>query len=280
MNASKITNMPKIDNEVVTKHLVVKYYYYDREKTDDLYFSLPKYDFLIPLSASPNLLLGDKMTFGIRGAIYPVLPNVMHGIKGRMYGLEFYELRLSDTLLEEVLASKQIEHIDLSQSFVATKLLFNLINDIFVAKESKDDGLLEALALAIVHELVNSLVNPLKDPLILTAQMDERIMETIEYISNHYNENLSIPFLSKRLNYSNEHFIRLFKQETNETPIAFITRLRLSKAKELFQTTDYSTEKIAAMTGFCSANSLSVLIRKHYHISIKELRKRKRTHTS
>lgn len=85
----------------------------------------------------------------------------------------------------------------------------------------------------------------------------ENIKSVINYIQNNYQENITIQLLAERINVSQGHFCRLFKQYTMKTPIQYINQYRLSKAMELLQTTDRKILDIALDTGF---NSLSYFI--------------------
>lgn len=76
------------------------------------------------------------------------------------------------------------------------------------------------------------------------------IAKALDYISQHYCENISIQELADRLHLNYNYFSRLFKQETGVAPIQFITAMRVKKAEHLLKYTSLSVSEIARTVGF------------------------------
>lgn len=70
------------------------------------------------------------------------------------------------------------------------------------------------------------------------------------YIDAHPGEDLDLKRLSEEARLSKYHFARLFKEETGQTPWAYVQRARIRRAKKLLATTDASLAEIALRTGF------------------------------
>lgn len=82
------------------------------------------------------------------------------------------------------------------------------------------------------------------------APTDLLIGRVQSYIDAHPGENLSLERLSEEARLSKYHFARLFKEETGQTPWAYVQRARIRRAKQLLATTDASLAEIALRTGF------------------------------
>ncbi len=82
------------------------------------------------------------------------------------------------------------------------------------------------------------------------TQKIEKIKLAIQYILEHYNEDLPIQTLADLLQYSEYHFIRFFKEQTGSTCIQYINTIRLQKACELLLSTPLSITEIALEVGF------------------------------
>ncbi|MBD3241222.1 MAG: AraC family transcriptional regulator, partial [Chitinivibrionales bacterium] len=65
------------------------------------------------------------------------------------------------------------------------------------------------------------------------ASMDRRIRETIAYVREHYPQRLTVAALARRCALSPSRFAHLFRSQTGSSPIAYIERLRISRAQEL-----------------------------------------------
>jgi transcriptional regulator GlxA family with amidase domain len=66
----------------------------------------------------------------------------------------------------------------------------------------------------------------------------------------HLDQPISLPELAAVCGISVSHFTRAFRQATSRSPHAFLTDLRLQKAKELLEQTHLSIASIALSCGF------------------------------
>jgi len=69
---------------------------------------------------------------------------------------------------------------------------------------------------------------------------------------------LTVEDLAHRAKMSRRTLLRHFKQATGTTPVKWLTRERVARARELLETTDASMESIAAQSGFGTAQSMRV----------------------
>ena len=79
---------------------------------------------------------------------------------------------------------------------------------------------------------------------------DNRIHQTMVYIRKHLDSRLDIDQLADKACMSKDHYIRVFKKETGETPNVYITKRRLEKAELALVTSDLSIKSIAQMLGY------------------------------
>lgn len=86
-------------------------------------------------------------------------------------------------------------------------------------------------------------------------------------LENYMNKELSVELVCKHLHMSTAYFSTFFKKEVGKTCIAYITDLRLEKALDLLNKTDYKTYIIAEMVGYPEQNYFSYVFKKKYGIS-------------
>lgn len=85
----------------------------------------------------------------------------------------------------------------------------------------------------------------------------------LEYINSHFAEGaVSVDMLAKLCGMSDTYFRRLFVGEYGTTPQQYISRLRLTAARELLQSGYYSVSEIASRCGFNSISYFSAFIKK------------------
>lgn len=98
-------------------------------------------------------------------------------------------------------------------------------------------------------ELLLQLVSDFRSQ-VVTGSTTMAIESTIEYMVNHYNEDLSLADLAALAGLSVSHYSRLFKQYASYSPIDYLTHLRMDRAKELLVLSDYKLKAIAESVGY------------------------------
>ena len=93
------------------------------------------------------------------------------------------------------------------------------------------------------------------------------IREAENYIRFHYDSDISINALARRLNITTEYFSRLFKSETGMTPQSMIIKYRIEKACSLLKCTALTVAEIASCVGIHEQRNISNLFRLHMNCS-------------
>lgn len=101
----------------------------------------------------------------------------------------------------------------------------------------------------------------------------ELINQSIDYIIQHFGENISVLDVAEHFHFSEFYFSRLFKAITGESVYAFIKRLKLDQsAVDIKLTKNKKITDIGLDYGYSSSN-FSSAFRKHHRISPAEFRK-------
>lgn len=105
----------------------------------------------------------------------------------------------------------------------------------------------------------------------------EIIEKARNYIQNNYqNEDMSLQSVASNVNVSSNHFSAIFRKETGETFIEYLTNVRMEKAKELLICTSMKTSEVGFEVGYKDPHYFSYIFKKIQGMSPKEYRKLKK----
>jgi len=88
------------------------------------------------------------------------------------------------------------------------------------------------------------------------------VKQAVQYIDTHYFEEINLSSLSQQFNVESSYFSKMFRQETGENPMVYITRLRMEKAKEYMKNKGINLTEIAFMVGYDDYTYFSRVFRK------------------
>ena len=98
---------------------------------------------------------------------------------------------------------------------------------------------------------------------------NDYILQAQLYIQSHLNEKITLKEVADLLHLNASYFSRLFKKETGESFIEFVTRMKMEKAKELLDNSTRSVEQIAIEVGFDSKSYFFKTFKKQFGMSPK-----------
>ena len=83
-----------------------------------------------------------------------------------------------------------------------------------------------------------------------------------EYIADHYNKQISLDLVAEHLHVNPEYFSREFKKEFGENFIDYLTRFRITKAKELLREENRKAVDVCYLVGFNNIKYFTKLFKK------------------
>ncbi len=99
-----------------------------------------------------------------------------------------------------------------------------------------------------VHYLYNYLYSKL---------MENCTAPSIRYISEYYHLPITVGQLAKMESYNVTYYSDWFKQQTGFSPSFYLRCIRMGRAKELLERTEYSVMEIAVMVGYSSNSTFT-----------------------
>lgn len=94
-----------------------------------------------------------------------------------------------------------------------------------------------------------------------------RIQKMMDYIHNHYDENIGLIDIADSINVSKSEALRCFRSVLDTTPIIYLTEYRLSCAQKMLLKGEDSILEIALKSGFDSGSYFSKVFKKYIGLS-------------
>lgn len=152
-----------------------------------------------------------------------------------------------------------------------------LLNRIIKERENTEPGseflnyllvleLFVLLSRALKMEWENSIKN--KSP-----KLKELIGISINYIHNNFERDISLGDIAKFVFLSPSYFTRAFKEETDMSPISYLLKVRIDRAKELLSDTGLKISDIALSVGFSNQQRFNEMFKKYTRLTPLQYRK-------
>lgn len=161
-----------------------------------------------------------------------------------------------------------------ARAFPVSPRLVDVLKEFVTEYEERAPGhekLLEAGALKITHLLIRAVLGLSRPNEKVGQRMS--ISRAIEYFHGHLGERVSVQDLSYIANLSPSHFTRIFKQETNMSPVEYMLRTRLEYAKRMLRSDEKTLTQIAMDCGFNSSSYFAQCFLRAHGIPPSEFRK-------
>ena len=100
--------------------------------------------------------------------------------------------------------------------------------------------------------------------------------QVIDYINEHYTEDISSASLSRQFGHDEAYFCRKFKKHTGLTIMKYIQILRIEKARMLLTETEQAVLDIAASCGFSDTAYFNKCFKNIYRVTPTQMRQRAR----
>jgi len=92
------------------------------------------------------------------------------------------------------------------------------------------------------------------------------------WLDQHLADRYDLALVSAACNVSTRTLLRRFREETGETPLNYLQRSRVRRARHLLESTDRSISSIAAQVGYHDASTFARLFARHVERSPRDYR--------
>ena len=142
------------------------------------------------------------------------------------------------------------------------------IREIYTEWKQQKEGyplMIKANILRILTMLIRTYQDESKSEEMLKEKKNamKRLEQVISYIDTHYSEKITLDEVAAAAYMSSNYFSSYFRKVTGISFSEYVTRIRISHARELLRDTDKSVTEIAMECGFHNISNFYRLYKKH-----------------
>ncbi|MDP5031609.1 MAG: AraC family transcriptional regulator [Paraglaciecola sp.] len=209
----------------------------------------------VPLPLECEAFVEDDQA--ILGLSIDVPPSLLHELVNLLY-------------LEQGLQSNNKQVLECGLKAAKLDMAFQL-SCIRLLDALKDKTASTILGPGLIREIVYQvLVGPQRHTLLGLAQYEghyARIAKALNRVHVDYSKEISVEALASEANMSVSAFHRAFRQVTMESPLQYLKKVRLGKAKELIHVGGKRTNEVANLVGYSSPSQFSREFKRHFNQS-------------
>lgn len=224
--------------------------------------------------------------------LYMIPPFTMHSYECTnhftLYYIHIYDNQKSDySILEDLMYPVEIKAKNIDELLVERLFTINpdsALNHNDPKKYDNTTNLIKTInnqTNRATHELLetNGILFQLLSHFMVYSKdkydiVDNRILRVVKYIRNNIHKDISIEELKDMCCLSKDHFIRLFKNELQETPTQYIIQRKIERAQLMLITSDLLIKDIAYELSFENVSYFNRLFKKATGLTPSDYRKR------
>ena len=173
-----------------------------------------------------------------------------------LFPLEFVSFQTDDALEEDIfepLRQKKIRFPQKIEDERLRKQLIDIVRKIVLINSEKRNGY-QLRTRILLLELIEDMIveNCFEQTDIRNATEMQR--ELITFVQKHYTDKITLSMLAKEFHLSEKYISWYFKERFSISFIQYVSYLRMTRAKDLLNTTDLPITEIALICGYPSVN--------------------------
>lgn len=210
--------------------------------------------------------------------------NILHQVKQFMschyksfvfpdYFLKFYFGSPAGVFVDSISENENLEFYHFTGQNEWENTVLNLLKKLTEMEEKKTEFYPYEVLLTLSTLWLTFRKNILLPPQHQENIVSIRMQKFLNYIANHYAEDISLESLAKSGNVGKSECLRCFKASLQTTPYKYLMEYRLSKAADLLKTTDLPIGVISENVGFHQMSHFGKCFKEKTGYSPKDYRK-------
>lgn len=225
------------------------------------------FSLIIFYSGFPTTQISGQDFFPRTKSMLIINPNQPHGARHRdgpspLYHPLYLDTTLLDGVAEAMGGRGQVEFKN--SVYPHAPELLNLVS--LYLQEASFESPGSALALTSIETMLAVAMLrhlPSNQRLRSNGYADRRsVKKAMDYMEQNYYRNMTLDEMAQTVNYSPYHFIRIFKNETGQTPSEYFLDLRIKKAAEMLKAKTHTVTEVCYACGFNNSSHFATVFKR------------------
>lgn len=183
-----------------------------------------------------------------------------------VYWLHFTGSEASALTKEAGFSENQVLYTGISSKY--QELFLSVIREVQLTRPS-----FEELSALYLKQLFLLLIRVREEGGVKKTEIQKEMEKAVRFFHENLAKNIEVEAFAKQLHMSTCWFIRSFREYAGMPPGRYLTDIRIRKAKELLESTDYSVGEIGGIIGYENPLYFSRIFKKTAGVSPAEYRK-------
>ncbi|MDI3311452.1 MAG: AraC family transcriptional regulator [Thermoanaerobacterium sp.] len=230
------------------------------------------YQMIYVIDGNGEFIMGNERWDISKEILFMIKPGIRHGLVAFKDGvLKTLDIKF---YIEEQNIVQKLEHTNgiFPRCQPEIRLLLERIRaeglnkDLYYKEFSK--LYLKQILLLLIRRMERTKTNEYQEPReVYNGEKDPICNKVIEYFRKHYSTEVTLDEMARELGYHPSYICQVFKEVMHCTPMQYLYKYRVEKAKELIMYSDFALKHIAELTGFKTIHHFTRVFRQYEGIT-------------
>ncbi|WP_333852633.1 AraC family transcriptional regulator [Leclercia sp.] len=255
---------------------------FDAEKLNvfaaEVYYCEPHWhsapELICILAGEFSVTLGHTTSVFTAGGMLWINPDEIHSLEARAPNSQLLTIQFAPNLFDEAHPAPLLENGSLTNQQES-----QIRNNVIALVEHLVHAQPSFSRIALIYQLLGSLsaagsVQEDRQQVIIRKKDQQLVKYGIEFINQHFDDELSLSTIADNAGVSYHHFSRIFKKISGYNFKEYLTMIRINKAKRLLKDTQIPITDISYSCGFSGHKQLIFAFNKYCRMTPTAFRKR------
>lgn len=223
----------------------------------------------------PKQLLSQAMLEQLR-AHHPTNPQARELLLKAIFSRQGLKTSLADywnNYYSDLATEKEIKwRVNGDIEWIYQQIIGKVPVDIQWSSDCLHEQIYLVQSLPQLKEIIANKVEKLSIKIAAALNHLDIVSELIKYTKENYQEELTLKKVGELFNYNSAYLGKKFRKDTGENYLSFLDQVRMEKASDILQHSNFMVYEVAEMVGYSNSDYFYKKFKQHFKVSPNEFR--------